>query len=185
MKQFILVLVLSHVWLFATPWTCQTPLSKGFSKQEYWSGLSFPTPGDLPGVCFQETQEIRVRSLGWEDPLEEDMATHSSTLAWRIPCTEEPGGLQSVESQRVRHDWSDWARTHAWLPGPLHSPYLHVFINQEALWSSGYLGMIDYNWPLVIDLTLSPLPLSKGRNWGWKFQPLNTRLVPLATSPYP
>ena len=38
-------------------------------------------------------QEIQVQSLGWEDPLEEDMATHSSILAWRIPCTEEPGGL--------------------------------------------------------------------------------------------
>ena len=41
---------------------------------------------------------------GWEDPLEEGMATHSSTLAWRIPWTEEPGGLQPVGSQRVRHD---------------------------------------------------------------------------------
>ena len=46
----------------------------------------------------------RVRSLGREDPLEQDMATHSSILAWRIPWTEEPGGLQSIESQRVRHD---------------------------------------------------------------------------------
>ena len=41
---------------------------------------------------------------GWEEPVEEGMATHSSTLAWRIPQTEEPGGLQSMESQRVRHD---------------------------------------------------------------------------------
>ena len=45
--------------------------------------------------------ETRVQSLGWEDPLEEGMATHSSTLAWRIPWTEEPGGLQSMGSQRV------------------------------------------------------------------------------------
>ena len=45
-----------------------------------------------------------VRSLGWEDPLEEDMETHSSILAWRIPWTEEPGGLQSLGSQRVRHN---------------------------------------------------------------------------------
>ena len=49
-------------------------------------------------------QETWVRSLGWEDPLEKKMATHSSTLAWRIPWREEPGGLQSMESQRVRHD---------------------------------------------------------------------------------
>ena len=47
---------------------------------------------------------MRVRSLGQEGPLEEDMATHSSTLAWRIPWTEEPGGLQSMGSQRVGHD---------------------------------------------------------------------------------
>ena len=46
-------------------------------------------------------QEMRVRSLGWEDPLEEGMATHSSVIAWRIPWTEEPGELQSMGSQRV------------------------------------------------------------------------------------
>ena len=49
-------------------------------------------------------QEIQVRSLGQEDPLEKDMATHSSVLARRIPWIEEPDGLQSMGSQRVRHD---------------------------------------------------------------------------------
>ena len=49
-------------------------------------------------------QEMLVGSLGWEDPLEEGMATHSSVLAWRIPRTEEAGELQSVGSQRVGHD---------------------------------------------------------------------------------
>ena len=58
---------------------------------------------NLPAM--RETQEIQVRSLSWEDPLEKGMATHSSILAWRIPWTEEPGGLQSMGSQRVRHDW--------------------------------------------------------------------------------
>ena len=48
--------------------------------------------------------ETRVQSLGWEDPLEKRMATHFSILAWRIPWTEEPGGLQSRGSQRVGHD---------------------------------------------------------------------------------
>ena len=47
---------------------------------------------------------MRVQSLGWEDPLENGMATHSSILAWRIPQTEESGGLQSMGSQRVRHN---------------------------------------------------------------------------------
>ena len=51
-----------------------------------------------------EMQEIRVQSLGWEDPLEKEMVTHSSILAWRIPWTEEPGGLQTMRSQRVGHD---------------------------------------------------------------------------------
>ena len=49
-------------------------------------------------------QETQVPSLGGEDPLEMEMATHSSILAWEIPWTEEPGGLQSMGSQRVRHD---------------------------------------------------------------------------------
>jgi len=52
---------------------------------------------NLPAI-----QETQVRSLGWEDPLEKGMATHSRILAWRIPWTEEPGGSQSMGSQRVR-----------------------------------------------------------------------------------
>ena len=62
---------------------------------------------NLPAM--QKTQETGVQSLCWQDPLEEGMATYSRILAWRIPGTEEPGGLQSVGSQRVSHDWSGWA----------------------------------------------------------------------------
>ena len=51
-----------------------------------------------------EMQEIRVLTLGQEDPLEKEMATHSSILAWKIPWMKEPGGLQSMGSQRVGHD---------------------------------------------------------------------------------
>ena len=51
-----------------------------------------------------ETQEMGLRTLGREDPLEEGMVTHSSILAWRMPWTEEPGGLQSMGLHRVRHD---------------------------------------------------------------------------------
>ena len=50
--------------------------------------------------AVQELQETQVQSLGWEDPLEKEMAIHSSILAWKIPWTEEPGGLQSVGSQK-------------------------------------------------------------------------------------
>ena len=67
----------------------------------------------IPGVsavknpsAMQKTQETKLWSLGQEDPLEEEMATHSSIFAWGIPWTEEPGGLQSIESQRFRHDWA-------------------------------------------------------------------------------
>ena len=108
---------------------CRAPLSMGFSRQEHWSGLTFPSPGDLPnpGIepvslvlaggfftrtslvaqtvkCLPTVRETRVRSLGQEDLLEKEMATHSSTLAWKIPWTEERGRLQSMGSQRVGHN---------------------------------------------------------------------------------
>ena len=54
---------------------------------------------------MQEMQETLVQSLGWEDPLEKEMTTHSSILDWEIPWTEEPGRLQSMGLQRVRHDF--------------------------------------------------------------------------------
>ena len=54
---------------------------------------------NLPAV-----QETRVQSLGWEDPLQKEMATHSSILAWKIPWTEEPGGLQFMGSRRAGHN---------------------------------------------------------------------------------
>ena len=57
---------------------------------------------NLPAM--QETQEIWVRSLGQEDPLEKEMAMHFSILLWEIPWTEKPGGLQSMGSHRVGHD---------------------------------------------------------------------------------
>ena len=59
-------------------------------------------------------QETRVQFLSWENLLEKGMATHSSIPAWRIPWTEEPGGLQSKVSQRVRHDWATNTHTHTY-----------------------------------------------------------------------
>ena len=56
--------------------------------------------------CLPAMWETQVRSLGWEDSLEKDMATHSSTLSWKIPRMEEPGRLQSMGSRRVRHNWA-------------------------------------------------------------------------------
>ena len=90
-------------------------LSMGISRQECWSGLPFLSPGYLPDPGIEPVsyissigrqvlllvaqmvkpamQETRLRALGWEDPLGEGMATHSSILAWKIPWTEEPGRL--------------------------------------------------------------------------------------------
>ena len=70
-------------------------------------------------------QEIWVQSLGWEDPLEKEMATHSSILAWRILWTEEPGGLQPMRSQRGGHDWVTNAHTQFWCKWSLN----HVLTN--------------------------------------------------------
>ena len=61
---------------------------------------------------MQEMQDRWVQSLGQEDPLEKEMATHSSIHAWRIPWTEEPGWLQVMGLQRVGHNWSDLAHSH-------------------------------------------------------------------------
>ena len=69
----------------------------------------------------KKKKEMQVWSLDREDPLEKGMATHSGVLAWRIPWTEEPGGLQSMGSQRVRHDWRDLVCTHACI-------YIHIYI---------------------------------------------------------
>jgi len=82
----------------------------------HWASLVAQTVKNLPAML-----ETQVWSLDWEDPLENGMATHSSILAWRIPWTEEPGGLQSMGSQRVRHDWATntftfFIRTHSFLP---------------------------------------------------------------------
>ena len=69
-------------------------------------GLAFEGPSLVAQMVKSPPamQETWVQSLGWEDVLEEGLTTHSSILAWRIPWTEEPGGLQSTRSQRVRHD---------------------------------------------------------------------------------
>ena len=64
-----------------------------------WAFLVTQSVKNLPAM-----QETWVHSLGQEDPLEKEMAAHSSILAWRIPWTEEPGGLKSMVSQRIRHD---------------------------------------------------------------------------------
>ena len=117
-------------------------------------------------------RETWVRSLGWEDPLEEGMATHSSILAWRIPWAEEPEGLQSMELKRVGHDW---ATEHSTRPDPADrhpSSFLggqslwlwHLFLHgnfiSRSLWKYSVLPILSMC--LQLNLTLT----------GWVFQAL-------------
>ena len=88
-------LVTKSCLTLATLWTvaCQAPLSMGFSRG---ASLIVQTVKSLSA-----TWETWVQPLGWEDPLEKEMAIHSSILAWKMPWTEEPGGLQSLGLQKV------------------------------------------------------------------------------------
>ena len=71
----------------------------------YYNIWGFPSSSAVKNLpAIQEPQETWVQSLGGEDTLEVSMATHSSNIAWRIPWTEEPGGLQSIGSQRAKHN---------------------------------------------------------------------------------
>ena len=89
----------------------------GYSPQYFWASPVAQTVKNLPVVL-----ETWVRSLGWEDPLEEGMAAHSSIPAWRIPWTEEPGGLQSMGSPRVKHVWATEDRA----AQPVYSRIIHI-----------------------------------------------------------
>ena len=71
-----------------------------FMYRRWWTFLVAQMVKNLPAK-----QEMQVPSLHWEDPLKKGVATHSNVLAWRIPWTKEPGGLQSIESQRGKHYW--------------------------------------------------------------------------------
>ena len=78
----------------------------------------------FPGVSNCKESACKARDLSWKDPLEKDMATHFSILTWRIPWTEEPGGVQSLGSQRFRHDWV--TNTHT----VLHSDCINLYSYQ-------------------------------------------------------
>ena len=78
-------------------------------KRLFAMDCSLPTSGKELACQCRRCKRCGFQSLGWEDLLEEDMATHSSVLAWSIPWIEEPGGLQSMESQRIRRGWNNLA----------------------------------------------------------------------------
>ena len=101
---------------------------------------------------------MRVQSLGQEDPLEERMAIQSSILAWRISGTEETGGLQSIGSQRVRHEWSNLAPTPCFLQFPIISCMVSSLVATHSV-------------PALNEFSIFPLPNWKGlpllRTWIW------------------
>ena len=129
-------------------------------------------------------RETQVQSLGWEDPMEKGMATHARILAWEIPWTEEPGGWQSIRSQRVRHDWVTNTFTFAFIhseiktiiklmnmPSPHESYlYLHFFVMvcSRTLWwiiSESLSHIITANWLLATTREFGDTPPSLGLAW--------------------
>ena len=107
--------------------------------------------------AMQETQEMRVQSLGREDPLEEGMATHSSILAWKIPWTEEPDGPQSMRWQRVRQGWMFKHRAHTVWETDRESRASQTWACLRLSWE----GLLNHGW-------LRPLPrVQVSENLGW------------------
>ena len=100
-----------------------------------WASLVAQRVKHLPAMW-----EAWVRSLGQEDPLEKEMATHSSILAWRMPWTEEPGGLQSTGLQRVRHDWAT---------------SLSFFSSRGRCWSATNVMVAQNGWSWLEELGCS------------------------------
>ena len=94
------------------PVACGIFLEQGSKPSVLQGGFLTTGPPGMTSLVAQTVnrlstmQETQVRSLGWEDPLEKEMAIHSSTIAWKIPWTEEPGRPQSMGLQRVGHDWA-------------------------------------------------------------------------------
>ena len=115
---------------------------------------------------MQEMQETQVRSLGQEDPLEEEMATHSSILAWRIPWTEEPGGLQYMGLQRVRHDWEQ------------HPEKIMSLITLEN-WPGGLMKNASISFPLQIVISMEQIGSGNQKYTGSHLMELNISEAPI------
>ena len=104
-----------------------------------------------------------VRSLGWEDPLEKKLATHSSILAWRTPWIEEPGGLQSMQLQRVEHNWAtsfSLSFSFIMIIIPLTFVSSNFLIGHQS-WEQGNISIFHYrvrSW--------HPVPSLHGNRWG-------------------
>ena len=139
---------------------------------------------------MQETQETWVWSLGPEDPLVEEMATHSSTVAWRILWTEEPGGLQSMGSQRVGHDWATNTHTHIelygflnifWILTPLSDTWFASIFSHSVGCIFGRFPLLCKNFLLWCSSTCLFL-LLLGSDFKKSSRPVSRSLTPTLTS---
>ena len=108
----------------------------------YWASVIAQSVKNPPAM-----QETQIRSLSWEDPLEKKMATHSRILAWRIPWTEEPGGLQSIGSRRVRHGWAELVTLSLLVfrppPGRTYRLWIPLEGTLRSAFNQGFLGQGD------------------------------------------
>ena len=125
------------------------PVHSGASQVAQWEKIYLPT---------QETQETWVPSLSQEDPLEEEMATHSGVLAWKSPWTEEAGRLQSMQSQRVEH-YDEHACTqciqltfslHLLLPSPQYCGFCSTHPDEITLWTLPGILQFDFSVTFAI-----------------------------------
>ena len=110
-------------------------------------------------VNIMPAMQTGIWTPGWEDPLEEGMATHYSSLAWRIPWAEKPGRLQSKGSQRVRHDWENftWSRWHLWNFIPNHFFKNHILYHKTSHLKGSYHKYYSQFSPSVASDSLWPV----------------------------
>ena len=111
-----------------SPWGCkESDMTEGLSLSKILVAVEILVAQMVKHLLTM--QETWVWSLGWEDPLEKEMATYSSTLAWKIPWMEEPGRLQSMGSQKVAHDWAT----------SLHFTSCENTVKGWGMWYTGYV----------------------------------------------
>ena len=122
-------------------WTQLSGLFYSASRFELHLGYSGASMVAQMVKCLPATWETQVWSLGWEDALEKEMVPHSSTLAWKVPWTQEPGGLQSMGSQRVGHDWvTSYTRLQ----------YIPIVVTSHCLWWLADQPFFIAEWYLLV-----------------------------------